>query len=49
VLLICHVPPAEELNEKEIEEKEDLIADGFPEWSRRDFQQLVKGLEAYGW
>lgn len=29
--------------------KEEYIADGFPEWSRRDFQQFIRGLEAYGW
>ncbi|KAF9001710.1 SNF2 family N-terminal domain-containing protein [Cyathus striatus] len=25
------------------------IEEGFPGWSRRDFQQFVKALEAYGW
>jgi SWI/SNF-related matrix-associated actin-dependent regulator of chromatin subfamily A member 5 len=40
---------AEELTEKELADKEQLIAGGFPDWSRRDFQQFVKGLEAYGW
>jgi SWI/SNF-related matrix-associated actin-dependent regulator of chromatin subfamily A member 5 len=40
---------AEPLTEKELEEKDDLISRGFPEWSRRDFQQFVRGLETYGW
>ena len=22
---------------------------GFPEWSRRDFQQFIRGLKAHGW
>jgi hypothetical protein len=33
---------AEPLTEKELEEKDDLIFKGFPEWSRRDFQQFVE-------
>lgn len=30
-------------------QKEAYLEQGFPNWSRRDFQQFVKGLEAYGW
>ncbi|KAH8826323.1 P-loop containing nucleoside triphosphate hydrolase protein [Flagelloscypha sp. PMI_526] len=40
---------AEPLNEEESAYKEQLIEQGFPNWSRRDFQQFIKGLEAYGW
>lgn len=29
--------------------KESFIEQGFPDWSRRDFQQFVRALEAYGW
>ena len=40
---------AEPLTEEELQEKEDLIAEGFEDWSRRDFQQFVRALETYGW
>jgi SWI/SNF-related matrix-associated actin-dependent regulator of chromatin subfamily A member 5 len=40
---------AEPLSDEEIAQKEAYIEQGFPDWSRRDFQQFVKGLEAYGW
>ncbi|KAF8079370.1 SNF2 family N-terminal domain-containing protein [Lyophyllum atratum] len=40
---------AEALTEEEMAEKEAYIEEGFPDWSRRDFQQFVKALEAYGW
>ncbi|KAG5641118.1 hypothetical protein DXG03_005971 [Asterophora parasitica] len=43
------IDTAEPLTEEELAEKEAYIEEGFPDWSRRDFQQLVKGLEAYGW
>jgi hypothetical protein len=39
---------AEPLTEQEVELKERLTEEGF-DWSRRDFQQFVKALEAYGW
>jgi hypothetical protein len=39
---------AEPLTEEELGEKEEYIAQGFPDWSRRDFQQFVKALESYG-
>ena len=29
--------------------KEQYIEEGFPDWSRRDFQQFIRGLEAHGW
>jgi hypothetical protein len=37
------------LTEEEQAQKEAYLEDGFPDWSRRDFQQLVRALEAYGW
>lgn len=40
---------AEPLDDDETEEKERLIEEGFEDWSRRDFQQFVRGLESYGW
>ncbi|EMD32673.1 hypothetical protein CERSUDRAFT_118698 [Gelatoporia subvermispora B] len=40
---------AEPLTEEQLAEKEDLIAQGFEDWSRRDFQQFVRALETYGW
>jgi SWI/SNF-related matrix-associated actin-dependent regulator of chromatin subfamily A member 5 len=40
---------AEPLTEIEMEQKERCIEEGFPEWSRRDFQQFVRTLETYGW
>ncbi|TFK56316.1 transcription activator snf2l1 [Heliocybe sulcata] len=40
---------AEPLTEEELAEKEALIAEGFEDWSRRDFQQFVRALESYGW
>ncbi|KAK7051471.1 chromatin remodeling complex Adenosinetriphosphatase [Paramarasmius palmivorus] len=40
---------AEPLTEEEAAQKDAYIEEGFPDWSRRDFQQFVKGLEAYGW
>ena len=40
---------AEPLNDEEQLEKETLIAEGFENWSRRDFQQFVRALETYGW
>lgn len=40
---------AEPLSEEQLVEKEELIARGFEDWSRRDFQQFVRALETYGW
>ncbi|KAL1950912.1 hypothetical protein VTO73DRAFT_61 [Trametes versicolor] len=40
---------AEPLTEDQLQEKEELIAQGFEDWSRRDFQQFVRALETYGW
>ncbi|KAF8638665.1 hypothetical protein AX17_002046 [Amanita inopinata Kibby_2008] len=43
------IDTAEPLTEEEVALKEACIEEGFPDWSRRDFQQLVRALEAYGW
>ena len=40
---------AEPLTEEEQAEKEELMKEGFEDWSRRDFQQFVCALETYGW
>lgn len=37
------------MTEEETAQKDALVEQGFPDWSRRDFQQFIKGLEAYGW
>jgi len=37
------------LDDEDLERKEECIGRGFPDWSRRDFQQLIRGLETYGW
>ncbi|KAJ3550827.1 hypothetical protein NMY22_g187 [Coprinellus aureogranulatus] len=43
------IDEAEPLTEEEQALKEELIQGGFPDWSRRDFQQFVRALESYGW
>ncbi|KAF8484763.1 P-loop containing nucleoside triphosphate hydrolase protein [Russula ochroleuca] len=43
------IDTAEALTEEELQEKEELIAQGFEDWSRRDFQQFIRALESYGW
>ena len=40
---------AEPLTDAEMALKESYIAQGFPDWSRRDFQQFIRALEAYAW
>ncbi|KIP04329.1 hypothetical protein PHLGIDRAFT_76114 [Phlebiopsis gigantea 11061_1 CR5-6] len=40
---------AEPLTDDEQAEKEELLKQGFEDWSRRDFQQFVRSLEMYGW
>ncbi|XP_060688494.1 probable global transcription activator SNF2L1 isoform X1 [Hemiscyllium ocellatum] len=36
------------LNQKEIEEKEKLLTQGFTTWNKRDFNQFIKANEKYG-
>ncbi|PFH46856.1 hypothetical protein AMATHDRAFT_68955 [Amanita thiersii Skay4041] len=43
------IDTAEPLSDEEAALKEAYIEEGFPDWSRRDFQQFVRALEAYGW
>ncbi|KAJ7355421.1 SNF2 family N-terminal domain-containing protein [Mycena albidolilacea] len=40
---------AEPLTEDELRRKDELVEQGFPDWTRRDFQQLVRALESHGW
>ncbi|KAJ7050499.1 SNF2 family N-terminal domain-containing protein [Mycena amicta] len=40
---------AEPLTEEELARKDELVEQGFPDWSRRDFQQFVRALESHGW
>ncbi|CCM03819.1 uncharacterized protein FIBRA_05968 [Fibroporia radiculosa] len=44
-----YIDNAEPLTEEQLQDKEELIAQGFETWSRRDFQQFVRALETYGW
>ncbi|KAI6030006.1 P-loop containing nucleoside triphosphate hydrolase protein [Pisolithus marmoratus] len=43
------IDTAEPLTEEEQALKERYLAEGFHDWSRRDFQQFVRALETYGW
>jgi len=42
------LPQAEPLTEEEEERKEQLLAQGFGAWSRRDFNAFVRGCEMFG-
>ena len=42
-------PTAVPLDDDEQAQKEAYLDEGFPDWSRRDFQQFVRALEANGW
>merc|ERR1711953_829067 len=42
------IDDAEELTEDEQEEKEDLLSQGFTNWSKRDFNQFIRLHEKYG-
>ena len=39
---------AEPLTDEELLEKEELQKRGFEDWSKRDYQQLIKAYEAHG-
>lgn len=43
------IDEAEPLTEEELALKEQLISEGFENWSKRDFQQFVRALESHGW
>ena len=47
-LLQKEIDNAEPLTEAEQAEKERLIAKGFPDWNKRDFQQFLNGSAKYG-
>jgi hypothetical protein len=42
------IDEAEPLTEEEVAQKELLEKDGFFDWSKRDFQQFMKGIEKHG-
>merc|ERR1711971_305624 len=42
------IDEAYDLNEDEQEEKEDLLTQGFTNWSKRDFNQFIRLHEKYG-
>lgn len=42
------IDDAEELTEDEQQEKEDLLKEGFSNWSKRDFNQFIRLNEKYG-
>merc|ERR1712025_1290887 len=42
------IDEAYELNDEEQEEKEDLLTQGFTNWSKRDFNQFIRLHEKYG-
>ncbi|XP_015795972.1 chromatin-remodeling complex ATPase chain Iswi-like [Tetranychus urticae] len=42
------IDESEPLTEDEIAEKEDLLTQGFTNWTRRDFNQFIKANEKYG-
>jgi SWI/SNF-related matrix-associated actin-dependent regulator of chromatin subfamily A member 5 len=42
------IDEAEQLTDEEIAEKEDLLKQGFSNWTKRDFNQFVKANEKYG-
>ena len=42
------IDDADMLTDEEISEKEDLLKQGFSNWTKRDFNQFVKANEKYG-
>lgn len=42
------IDTAETLSEEEMEEKENLLNQGFVSWTKRDFNQFIKACEKYG-
>lgn len=42
------IDESEPLTEDEVNEKEELLKQGFTHWSRRDFHQFIKANEKYG-
>ncbi|CAH8522821.1 unnamed protein product [Schistosoma turkestanicum] len=44
----ARIDEAEPLTEEELAEKEELLTQGFTNWSKRDFQQFIKANEKHG-
>uniref|UniRef100_A0A8D8WF21 Chromatin-remodeling complex ATPase chain Iswi n=1 Tax=Cacopsylla melanoneura TaxID=428564 RepID=A0A8D8WF21_9HEMI len=42
------IDDSEPLTEEELTEKEDLLTQGFTNWTKRDFSQFIKANEKYG-
>lgn len=42
------IDESEPLTEEELTEKEDLLKEGFTNWTKRDFQQFIKANEKFG-
>jgi len=42
------IDDAEELTEEEQQEKDELLAEGFKDWNKRDFNQFIRLNEKYG-
>ena len=42
------IDEAEELTEEEQKEKEELLREGFSNWTKRDFSMFIKANEKYG-
>ncbi|KAI1289743.1 SWI/SNF-related matrix-associated actin-dependent regulator of chromatin subfamily A member 5 [Halotydeus destructor] len=42
------IDDSEPLTEEEFQEKEELLQEGFNNWTRRDFNQFIKANEKYG-
>lgn len=42
------IDESEQLTEEELTEKEELLQQGFTNWTRRDFNQFIKANEKYG-
>lgn len=42
------IDEAEVLSEEEVQEKEELLKQGFSNWNKRDFNQFIKANEKYG-
>ena len=43
-----HLSTAEPLTEEEVQQKEEYEAHPFFSWSKRDFQQFIRGIEKNG-
>jgi len=39
----------EEFTEEDIEKRKELISQGFPKWTKKDFSRFIKACEYYGY